>query len=62
MMFARVTSCREQDEPGSLYATREGVSTETFGAGSRSACKIAALTRFATDEYDARTMPPSPRE
>ena len=56
MTFARVTGSQEEDEPGSLYATREGVSTETFGAGSRSACKIAALTRFATAEYDARTM------
>ena len=60
MTFARVTSCQGQGEPGSLYATRKGVSTETFGAGSRSACKVAALTRFATGEYDARTMPSEP--
>jgi uncharacterized protein len=60
MTFARVTGCQEEDEPGSLYATREGVSTETFVAGSRSACKIAALTRFATGGYDACTMPSEP--
>ena len=60
MTFARVTSGQEEDEPGPLYATREGVSTETFGAGSRSAYKIAALTRFTTGEYDARTMPSEP--
>jgi endogenous inhibitor of DNA gyrase (YacG/DUF329 family) len=34
-----------------------GVSTETFGETSRSACKIAALTGFVTGEYDAHTMP-----
>ena len=60
MTSARVTGCREEDEPGSLYATHEGVSTETFGAAAGSACKIAALTRFATGGYDARTMPSEP--
>ncbi len=60
MTFARVTGCQEEDEPGSLYATREGVSTETFGAAAGSARKIAALTRFATGGYDARTMPSKP--
>jgi hypothetical protein len=34
MTFARVTDCQEEDEPGSLYATREEVSTETFGAAA----------------------------
>ena len=42
MTFARVTVFQE-DEPGPLYATGEGVSTETFGAGSRSARKITAF-------------------
>ena len=60
MTFARVTSCQEEDEHGPLYARCVGVSTGTFGVGSRSACKIAALTRFATGEYDARTMPFEP--
>ena len=60
MTFARVTVCQEEDEPGPLYATREGVSTETFGAGSRSAHKITALTRFAAGGYDARTMRAEP--
>ena len=60
MTFARVTGCQEEDEPGSLYATREGVSTETFGAAAGSACEIAALTHFATSGYDARTMPAEP--
>ena len=60
MTFARVTSCQKESEPGSLYATRDGVSTETFGAAAGSACKITALTRFATGGYDARTMPSEP--
>jgi len=60
MTFARVTVCQEEDEPGPLYATREGVSTETFGAWSRSARKITALTRFAAGGYDARTMRAEP--
>ena len=60
MTFARVTGCQEEDEPGPLYATREGVSTETFVAAWRRACKIAALTRFATGGYYACTMPSEP--
>ena len=30
MTFARVTVCQGVDEHGPLYATRAGVSTETF--------------------------------
>lgn len=60
MTFARVTGREEEGEPGPLYATRAGVSTETFVTGWRSACKIAALTRFATGGYDACTMPSEP--
>ena len=30
MTFARVMVCRGMDEHGPLYATRAGVSTETF--------------------------------
>ena len=56
MTFARVMVCRGMDEHGPLYATRAGVSTETFEEGWRMAWKITALTAFVTGEYDAHTM------
>ena len=60
MTFAWVMVCLGMDEHGPLYATRAGVSTETFPGSLQIAWKIAALTVFATGEYDAYTMPSEP--
>ena len=57
LTFARVTVAGKWTNTAHCMRPLRGVSTETFG---RTACEIAALTGFATGEYDARTMPSEP--